>query len=124
METWEFYIGDSFEKTIVVSKYEDDIDQMYFTIKSSDSDKSFVLQKKLNDGITIVEDKIEDGVRIRTYDLFIDANDTEGMKTGKEYPFDIEIVTEKDSTNLKRTIIKGTITLDEATTRVWNEVVE
>lgn len=120
---FSFYIGDTYEKTIVVSKYQDEIDEMYFTIKNNDSDKNYLLQKTLNNGLTIVEDKTEEGVRIRTYDLFIDANDTEGFKVGKEYPFDVEIVTDKEETKLKRTILKGVVVLNDATTRRWNEVV-
>lgn len=123
-ETWTFYIGDSYEKTIEVKKYNDDIDEMYFTIKRDDGDKNYILQKTLDNGLTIVEDKTEDGQRIRTYDLFIDASDTENMNVDVEYPFDIQIVTEKDETNLKGTIVKGVVTLKPATTRAWNEVTE
>lgn len=123
METWEFHIGNTFEKTIIVSVYNDDIDEMYFTVKKSNSDENYVLQKTLENGITIVEDKIEEGIRYRTYNLMIDADDTEGMKTNFEYPFDIKIVTKKTETDIKGTILEGVIILDDATTRKWNEVV-
>ena len=119
----EFRIGDTYERNLTISKYADDIDEMYFSIKKNDDDKSVVLQKTLDNGITIVTDETIDGVRYRTYQLFIDANDTENMKTGVEYPFDIEIVTDKDETKLKKTIVKGNVILNNATTRVWNEVV-
>lgn len=118
----EFRIGDTYERNLTISKYHDDIDEMYFSIKKNDGDKRVILQKTLDNGITIVTDETIDGVRYRTYQLFIDANDTENMKTGVDYPFDIEIVTDKDETKLKKTIIKGNVILNDATTRVWNEV--
>lgn len=120
--TLEFFIGDSYERNFTIKQYSDAIDEIYFTIKNNDADKNYVLQKRLDDGITIVEDTTIDGIRVRTYNLFVDATDTENLKTDTEYPFDIQIVTEKEETNLKRTIIKGVVTLNEATTRVWNEV--
>lgn len=119
---WEFYIGDTYERNFAILKYTSDIDQMYFSVKKSDEDKSVILQKTLEDGITIVDDSVVDGVRRREYQLWIDANDTEDLKVDTEYPFDIEIITEKDDTNIKRTILKGTVVLTAATTRKWNEV--
>lgn len=118
----EFRIGDTYERNLTISKYADDIDEMYFSIKKNDGDKRVILQKTLGNGITIVTDETIDGVRYRTYQLFIDATDTENMKTGVDYPFDIEIVTDKDETKLKETIVKGNVILNDATTRVWNEV--
>lgn len=118
----EFRIGDTYERNLTISKYNDDIDEMYFSIKKNDGDKRVILQKTLENGITIVTDETIDGIRYRTYQLFIDANDTESMKTGVEYPFDIEIVTDKDETKLKKTIVKGNVILNAATTRLWNEV--
>lgn len=120
---FEFRIGDTYERNLTISKYNDDIDEMYLSVKKSDDDKKVILQKTLDNGITIVTDETIDGVRYRTYQIFIDANDTEDFKTGVEYPFDIEIVTDKDETKLKKTIVKGNLILNNATTRVWNEVV-
>lgn len=119
---WEFYIGDTYERNFAILKYTSDIDQMYFSVKKSDEDKSVILQKTLDDGITIVDDSVVDGVRRREYQLWIDADDTEDLKVDTEYPFDIQIITEKEDTDIKQTIIKGTVTLSAATTRKWNEV--
>lgn len=121
---FELFIGDTYERNLVISRYSDDIDEMYLSIKKSDDDKSVILQKTLDDGLTIVTDETIDGIRYRTYQIMLDATDTENMKTGVEYPFDIEIVTDKDTTKLKKTIVKGYVTLNPATTRVWNEVSE
>jgi len=117
-----FRIGDTYERNFAILKYTSDIDEVYFSVKKSDDDKKVILQKTLDNGITLMDDILEDGVRKRTYQLWIDADDTEDMKVDVEYPFDIEIVTEKEDTDIKRTIIKGTVTLSAATTRKWNEV--
>ena len=121
-ETWSFRIGDTYVRNFAILKYTSDIDEVYFSVKKSDDDKKVILQKTLDNGITLMDDVLEGGVRKRTYQLWIDADDTEDMKVDVEYPFDIEIVTEKEDTDIKQTIIKGTVTLSAATTRKWNEV--
>ena len=119
---FEFFIGNTYERNITISNYEDDIDEMYFSVKKSDSDKRVILQKTLDNGITLMSDETIDDVRYRTYQLVIDSDDTEGMKPDVEYPFDVKIVTIKDEDEIKETIVKGNVTLSAATTRVWNEV--
>lgn len=119
---FEFFIGNTYERNITISNYDDDIDEMYFSVKKSDSDKRVILQKTLDNGITLMSDETIDDVRYRTYQLVIDSDDTEGMKPDVEYPFDVKIVTIKDEDEIKETIVKGNVTLSAATTRVWNEV--
>ena len=118
---FEFYIGDTYERNFVIKKYTSDIDEVYFSVKKDDLDKKTILQKTLDNGITIMDDTTEDGDRKRTYQLMINATDTEALTPDVEYPFDIEIVTNKDEEQLKRTIIKGIVVLISATTRQWNE---
>lgn len=118
---FEFYIGDTYERNFVIKKYTSDIDEVFFSVKKDDLDKKVLIQKTLDNGITIVEDTIEDDVRKRTYQLLINATDTEVLTPDVEYPFDIEIVTNKENDQLKRTIIKGVVILTSATTRIWNE---
>ena len=55
------------------------------------------------------------------YQIMIDAEDTESMTPEQDYTYDIEIVTEKTSKDLKKTIVKGNFLLKSATTRIWNE---
>ena len=119
---FEFFIGNTYERNITISNYDDDIDEMYFSVKKSDSDKRVVLQKTLDNGITLMSDETIEDVRYRTYQIVIDSDDTEGMKPDVEYPFDVKIVTIKDDNEIKETIVKGNVTLSAATTRVWNEV--
>lgn len=118
---FEFYIGDTYERNFVIKKYTSDIDEVYFSVKKDDLDKKVLIQKTLDNGITIMDDITEDGNRKRTYQLMINATDTEALTPDVEYPFDIEIVTNKDNDQLKETIIKGVVILTSATTRIWNE---
>ena len=118
---FEYFIGDTYERNFKISRYSDDIDEIYFSIKKSDGDKRTVLQKTLGSGITIVTDEVNDGIRERMYQIMIDAEDTESMTPEQDYTYDIEIVTEKTSKDLKKTIVKGNFLLKSATTRIWNE---
>jgi hypothetical protein len=122
--TIEFYIGDTYTRDFTISGYTESIDNIYMTIKKNDRDKKFLIQKKLNDGIELTDVEYEeDGTTIksRTYNLLINANETETLKADIEYPFDIEIITEKDDNDVKSTIVKGNVVLKSATTRVWDE---
>ena len=123
---FEFYIGDTYTRDFTLSGYSDEISEVYFSVKKKDDDKICVIQKKLNDGITLTDVQYEDDgttIKSRTYNIYIDAEDTEGLKPDIEYPFDIEIITPRDETNLKKTLIKGNVVLKSATTRTWNEVI-
>ena len=118
---FEYFVGDTYERNFKISQYSDDIDEIYFSIKKNDDNKNTVLQKTLDNGITLVTDEVNDGVRERVYQLMINADDTEELKPEQDYTFDIEIVTNKDDVNLKKTIVKGNFTLRSTTTRLWNE---
>jgi len=117
----EYFIGDTYERNFIVKKYTDDIDSVFFSVKKSNGDKKTVLQKTLDNGITLVDDVVVDNERRRTYQLMINAEDTEDMTPEQEYEFDVEIVTNKNDTNIKQTIITGNFILTNATTRLWNE---
>ena len=121
---FQFYIGDTYTRDFTIQGYTEDIDEVYFTIKKNDLDKKFLIQKTLDNGITLTDIQYdEDGETIlsRTYNILVDATDTEVLKPDIEYPMDIEIVTNKDNTDIKKTIIKGNVVLNSATTRVWDE---
>ena len=117
----EYFIGDTYERNFIVKKYTYDIDAVFFSVKKSNGDKKTVLQKTLDNGITLVDDVVVGNERRRTYQLMINAEDTEDMTPEQEYEFDVEIVTNKDDTNIKQTIITGNFILTNATTRIWNE---
>ena len=121
---FEFYIGDTYTRDFTIDGYSEPIDNVFLTIKKEDDDKDFLLQYELDNGITLTDIVYdEDGTTIlsRTYNILIGANDTETLKPDTEYPMDVEIITIKDGTSIKKTIIKGVLLLDSATTRAWDE---
>lgn len=120
---FEFYIGDTYTRDFIITGYSSDIDEIFFTVKRNVDDKKYVLQKTLNNGITLVDVTYDaDGTTIlsRTYNLLINAEDTETFKPETEYVFDIEIVTD-ETPDLKKTIMTGTIELTNSATRNYNE---
>lgn len=121
---FEFYIGDTYSRDFTIEGYSETIDNVFLTIKKEDDDKDFLLQYELDNGITLTDIVYdEDGTTIlsRTYNILIGSNDTESLKPDTEYPMDVEIITEKDGNSIKKTIIKGVLLLDSATTRAWDE---
>ena len=115
---FSFRKGDTYSRDFTITDYEFDIDKVFFTIKNNSSDKRPVLQKTLNNGITLVSD--EDGVK--TYNILINATDTDNMKIDYDYFFDIELFTTMvGGSDIKQTPIVGTLTLKEIATDTANE---
>lgn len=111
---FEFYRGDTYQRTITIKGWENKIDSIYFTVKNKDTDKDPILQKTLGKGII----KVDGDNEASTFLLTIDATDTDNMKTNYEYKFDIEIISGK----IKKTIIDGTLRLNTDITKTINEV--
>lgn len=111
---FEFYRGDTYERQITITGWNKEIDSMYFTLKKKETDKEPILQKKLGDGII----KIDSEEDKQKYVLTINATDTDNFKSDTDYVFDIEII----SGNIKKTIVKGTLTLKSDITKTINEV--
>lgn len=111
----EFVRGNTFSRSFSIEGWNHDIDEIYFTIKENENDKNYELQKRLNNGINIVEETDE----TKTYVLTIDATDTDDFKTDYDYYFDIKII----SGNIKRTIIMGNLILTTEITKTSNEVI-
>ncbi len=111
---FQFFRGDTYERLITITNWDKNIDSIYFTVKHKDTDKEPVLQKTLGKGIT----KVDGNELTSTFLLTIDATDTDDMKTDYDYSFDVEII----SSNIKKTIIKGTLTLTTDITKTINEV--
>ncbi len=122
-ENIEFYIGDTYSRDITILKYTKPITDMFFTVKINDNYKSFVLQKTLNNGITIVDEGTnEDGDYYRTYNLNIDATDTDNLKPDTDYTYDFEIISPGTSfASIKQTIITGIFRITNDTTKTFNE---
>ena len=115
---FSFYRGDTYQRDFTVTGWSFPISKVYFTVKEDTEKKKPVLQKTLNNGITLVSD--EDG--IKTFNLMICCTDTDHMKTGDDYVFDIEIHSKGiNGEVLKKTIITGIVRLKGSATRTCNE---
>lgn len=98
----KFIKGDTFLKGFVIENYEPEITQLYFTVKEKTTDKKFVIQKRLNEGIKRDEDNPN------RYILTIDPSDTDNLKVKTNYVYDIQLVGD-----IKRTIIGGYVYLED-----------
>ena len=113
---FELIKGDTYERNIIIEKYTSEISQKFFSVKSKATDKRVILQKSLDNGITLMDTDNDK----RTYQIFIESTDTDNMKTG-DYFFDVEIITPTKTIPIKRTIVKGTFRLNTEITTTDNE---
>lgn len=122
---FEYYIGDTYTRDLTIEDYSADIDEIYFSVKQNNKDKHTVLQKTLDNGITLVDIQYDedDNITSRTYNLLINPDDTESLKPDFDYSFDFEIVSPgANNSEIKKTIITGTFRVLNTTTRKYNEV--
>ena len=116
---FEFFRGDTYTRDFAISGWSLPISEMYFTVKENVENKKVLVQKTLNNGITLVDEN-EEGKK--TYNLSICCTDTDNMKIDKDYVFDIEM--HSLGTNgevIKKTIITGVVRLLGSATRYCNE---
>ena len=116
---FEFYRGDTYTRDFTVAGWSLPISNVYFTVKESVDHKKVRIQKRLNKGIEIV-DETEEGT---TFNLKINATDTDDLKADTDYVFDIEIHSEVDGELVKRTIATGILRVWASATRTCNEVI-
>lgn len=95
--------GDTYARGFRIEGLDVPIKQVYFTVKERSSDKNYVLQKTLDNGIT------QDEEIPNRYVLLIAADDTNDFKTNYDYVFDIQIVSDL----FKKTIIGGNFRLED-----------
>lgn len=115
-ELFEMFIGNTYSRDFNVYNFPVNISQVYFTVKENDKDKRYKLQKKLNNGITLVEE--EEGKVV--YNLLINPADTEGLKVNYNYSCDVTVVA-NTVPQVKKTIITGTFRVIDHTTKYYNE---
>ena len=113
---FNFVRGNTYTRDIEIKNYKK-INNVIFSVKEKEQDKNVIFSKKLYDGINLMEVK-EDS---RLYNLTIDSDDTDNLKTDYDYYFDVKIITNTTTKPIKLTIIKGTMTLVTDITRVFNE---
>lgn len=105
-----FIKGDTYSRDLVISNYKGKIKEVLFTVKNNESDKYSIMQKKINDGIMLADgDEI---IGERTYNILINANETDDMKTNYDYYFAIKIFVPTSLDDIELTLIKGTLTLE------------
>lgn len=102
-ENIKFIKGDTYSRGITIENLTLPITQLYFTIKEKTSDRNYVLQKRLNEGIEVDPDNLN------RYVLTIEADDTNDFKANYNYVYDIELV----SDYIKKTIVAGNLRLDD-----------
>lgn len=103
----KFKIMDAEGKEIVLTSSE----QLYFTMKKSTKQLEYVLQKRVGSGIQLEADGY--------YHITIESKDTNVLPYG-EYFYDIELKSAKPK-ELVKTLIEGTINLEEEVTWGGNE---
>lgn len=105
---FNFIKGDTYTRGFRIENFEHTIEQVYFTVKQKSSDRMYVLQKTLGNGI-----KLDPDVSNR-YIITIDADDTNDLKVNYDYIFDVEIITAPiRGKAIKRTIIGGNLILND-----------
>lgn len=118
MEKFEFYKGRTYTRDFTITDFTDPIDEMYFTSCENPKNRNYCLRKKLGNGITIVDEGVtEEGTPFKTFNLLIEATDTDHMKTNFEYGFDMVII----SGTKKIHVMTGTILLNDVYTKTCNE---
>ena len=83
---FNFVKGDTYLRGFTIEGFDLPINQVYFTVKEKSTNKAYVIQKTLDNGIEL------DQYNPNRYVLTIDADDTNNMKTNFNYVFDIQIV--------------------------------
>ena len=104
----KMYRGNTYITKIIPQNYEGNIDKIYFTARNENDEAK--IWKKLNDGITKIENE-------NAYKLTIVPDDTNNLEIGT-YKYDIEI----HINDFVKTVIVGNLTLLEEQTRKTEEV--
>lgn len=117
-EIFEFYRGRTYSRDFTLTEWSLPVSKVYFTVKENEEYKNAVLQKTLGNGIKLVDD--ENGVK--TYNILIDATDTDHMKADYDYVFDVTIHSEgTDGDVIKENAITGILRLKASATKTINE---
>lgn len=107
--TFEFYRGDTYVRHFRINE---EVDEVYFTVKNNSDEKHPIIRKKIGDGIYLMEHSDEGYL----YSLTITSDDTDKLSVGS-YNFDFEII----KGNVRLTPMVGTMTLSEDYTRKRDE---
>lgn len=117
-ENFKFHRGRTYSRDFTINDFPDVIDKILFTVCEDPSHKNYCIRKSLEDGITLVDEGTDEtGANYKTYNLLIEATDTDHLKTNTEYGYDIVLF----SGDTKYQLIEGSITLLDTYTKTCNE---
>lgn len=117
-EDFKFHKGRTYSRDFTISGFQEKVDNIIFTACENTENKHYCLRKNLGNGISIVDEGVtEDGTPYTTYNLLIEATDTDHLKANIEYGYDIVLYSGKD----KHQIIEGKIILSSINTKTCNE---
>lgn len=118
MIKFNFYKSRTYSQDFTITGYEDTVDNMFFTVCENVDNKVYCIQKTLLNGeITVVDTGIdENGKTYTTYNLTIEATDTDHMKVDFDYGFDIAIKSGKK----KIQVMTGTLRLNGVYSKTCN----
>lgn len=108
-QIWGFTLFDAEKKTIT-----DTPAAIYFTVKNKFTDEAAVLQKTLDNGISVDENYY--------YTITISPEDTESLEYGR-YVYDVEVILDAEGKN-KHTLAANYLTLGSEATWAENEEAE
>lgn len=117
-ENLEFHKGRTYSRDFTINDFTDNVDKIIFTACENIANKHYCLRKSLGNGIEVVDTGTnEDGTNYTTYNLTIEATDTDHMKADTNYGYDIVLYSDND----KYQLIEGTISLKSTYTKTCNE---
>ena len=117
-ENIEFYRGRTYSRDFTINDFTDQVDDIKFTACENPANKHYCLRKSLGKGIEVVDTGTnEDGTTYTTYNLTIEATDTDHLKANFEYGYDIVLYSGND----KHQLIEGKINLLSTFTKSCNE---
>lgn len=90
-----------------------DKDQLFFTAKLNYHTRDCVLQKTYGNGISYNNTTNE-------YELTLAQDDTSGLEC-RQYVYDIELISDRETPRLVNTLIKGNLIIDTEVTYKENE---
>nr|DAS65366.1 MAG TPA: hypothetical protein [Bacteriophage sp.] len=115
---FEFKRGRTYSRDFILTNFNKNIDKILFTVCENENDKNYKLRKTYGNGISLVDIKIDEhSNEIKTFNILIEATDTDKMRVETEYPFDVVIYSGTE----KIPIMNGILLLKGTSTKTCNE---
>lgn len=98
------YRGDTLAFNMEIEGLQSDLDNAYFSCKASYSEESYIFQKTLGDGITMIDTGV--------YFVRVAPEDTNNIEPGRYY-YDLQLCVGEDV----YTVLSGVLEIDHDVTR-------